>query len=440
MTPLDRRSRAAFLVASLLLTAGLAGCIGSDGDDAGFRLFVAAVGDGPASASIEAFEPDVATEGQAEALDVDASPVDLGELAANGQAVQVGSVTGINATADGATLRIAWLDVGEHNLTDVSVDLPVSFPVQPGVDATLTIDLDTTREEERLTFQSLVLERGDTRLDEFTRSDLHPEDREEIEPLPTPSIVATADGGNLTGPSFPVNQDINFTYTLPPGENASVRNVFWAFGDDSTAKGAAAQHAYRAPGFYRVTLILEGEQGQQATVSAALDAYFIKEGEGNVGAGTNGTGAVQDRDVKDHTVEIPKNFTNISLRLEQTASGGFCSENTTVENDTAGVNESAPTGGHCAPSNVHVELYNANDELLGKNTSEEDVKWINVTGLMAGGPWTVRVKGDQGAAVGYSYHVQAHYFGLCPEAGGLVGFDCPPAPEPMQQDNGTGLP
>lgn len=415
------------MLAPVLVTAALTGCIGSEEDPEqpnGFKLFVAASGEGPATMDIDSIRVDLNGSAQAEFLDVQAGNVDLGDLAANDRALLVASHGELSGTAKSARLSLSWLDLGSENLSATSLELPVSFTVGPEVEATVTLDLDETRSQGTPVAENLVVERSGTRLEAYTARQLNGTDRTEIPPLPTPTITTTADGGNRTGPSFLVNEQINFTYGLSEPTDATIRNVFWAFGDDSTGTGELAQHAYRSPGFYRVTVIVEGEHGQQATANTTLEAYIVRESEGNV-HGSGGLGAIDTRDVKDHTVEIPKSFTSLSFRLEQGPSGGACEDEQT---------------GECAPSNVHVELYNPSDELLGRNTTDAAVKWINITGLMSGGDWTVRVKGDTGVAIGYNFQLEAHYLGLCEDAGGLPGYDCPPAPEPLQQDGGLGLP
>lgn len=449
MTPLTRRAHLAFTLVPLLLTASLAGCIGNldDSDDSGddldpanvesFRAFLAAVGDGPATAHVAGIQVDMNTSGETVPLTVHQDRVDLGELSTSSQAALVASGAPPNGTAASTTITLDWLDVGDTNLSDVEIEIPTSFPVGDGIDATVTLDLDATRETGNATFDNLVVERGENRLKAVTRSQLDAPDRVEVPELPTPSIVATT-AANTTAPSFRVNEDINFTYELPE-TNATVRNVFWAFGDDSTATGEFVQHAYRTPGFYRVTLIVEGERGQQATAHTTLEASFATAGDGNVLAGTTGEGAVDTRDVKEHTIEIPGNFTSLTLRLTESPSAGFCSENTTVPE----ANETLPTGGECLPSSVHVEIESPDGEILGRNTTDADTKFINVSGLMTGGEWTLRVEGDMGVAMGYSYDLEAHYLGLCPEAGGPESLDgdagiaCPDAPEPLGEDEGT---
>lgn len=429
MSPLSDPQRTApstgfgalFLV-TLLIATSFTGCIGNDdgSEEAGFKLFVAAVGDAdPASAGIGAIRVSLEGGDATQQLTTQRSNVDLATLASNGTAVLVANGAGLNGTAQETIINLDYVSVGSTNETGVRVALDESYPVGEGIEATLTLDLDATADAGEARLHSYVVDQGSERLLEQTGSDLPRSgsgtDTTTIPPLPSPRIIATS-GTNDTAPSFVVNSDINFTYTLPPSE-ASVRQSFWSFGDDQTDTGEAVTHAYREPGLYRVRAILEGEQGQQSTGNGTIDAYLTIEGEGNVGVGTGGLGAIEGRDTKEHAFEIPGSFTSISVQTNQSPSGGLCQE------------------GQCAPSNVQFELYDPKGQLLAENSSDNEVKWLNVTGLLEGGEWTLRVKGDQGAAVGYSYEVEAHYLGLCEEEGGLPEFDCPAEPEPVSSDD-----
>lgn len=426
MTPLPAPTRGlegpwTLVIVATLLAAGTAGCIGDSDDDTdpasieGFKLFLAASGTEDATARLSSVTVDLNGSGS-RSLTSQNPLVDLGELARQDQAQLVANGSGIAGMVDRTIVSFDYLTVGSTNLTGAELSVPVQYPVGPRVEATVTLDLAATVEREEATLDNLVVERNGTRLKAITRSDLEGPDREEIPTLHKPAIRATS-ATNDTAPSFVVNSDVNFTYLLPPS-NATVENVFWSFGDGTTTTGPRVTHAYRSPGFYLVRVILEGQQGQQATANTTIDAYFRTEGEGNVGVGSTGLGAVEGRDTKNHTIDIPGNFTNLTVRLEQSPSGGLCQ------------------GGECAPSNVHVEIRNPQGELLARNASDADVKWMNVSGLMDGGSWELRVKGDQGAAVGYSFRIEAHYLGLCASAGGLSGFDCPPEPEPISEPGG----
>lgn len=425
MSPLSAPQRTApsgsfgaLFLATLLIAASFTGCIGNDdgSEEAGFKVFIAAVGEvDQASAGVGTIRVSLEGSDATQQLTTQRSNVDLVPLASNGTAVLVANGPGLNGTAQETVINLDYVSVGSVNETSVRVSLDEPHPVGESIEATLTVDLEATADAGEARLHSYTVDQGGQRLLEQTGSDLPRSgsgtNTTTIPPLPPPRIIATSDT-NDTAPSFVVNSDINFTYTLPPSE-ASVRQSFWAFGDDRTDTGQAVTHAYREPGLYRVRAILEGEQGQQSTGNATIDAYLTIEGEGNVGIGTGGLGAIEGRDTKNHTFEIPGNFTSISIRTNQSPSGGLCQ------------------GDECAPSNVHFELYDPNDQLLAENSSDNQVKWLNVSGLLDGGNWTLRVKGDEGAAVGYSFEVEAHYLGLCAEAGGLPEFDCPAEPEPV---------
>lgn len=410
LSPATPGAKLAILLVPLLLTAPFTGCIGDDAsnDQARFRVFLSAVGSpSPATARLADVGVTLEASNTTRFLDLTKQTVDLASLADSGKAVLVAEGRELNGTATRTLVRFDSLVLGERNLTQPRLELPVTHPVGPQVEVTITLDLNASAAAEAPRVASVVVERAGTELKAVAGSQIHEPEREPVPELPSPTIVATS-GSNATAPSFQINTDINFTYELPP-TNATVRNTFWAFGDDRTATGRNVTHAYRDPGFYLVRAILEGARGQQAMANTTIDAYLRIEGQGNVGVGTAGTGAIEGRDVKNHTFDVPGNFTSITVRLEQSSSGGVDG----------------------TPSNVHVELYNADDELLARNTSDSRVKWLNVSGLMKGGEWELRVKGDQGAAVGYSYAIEAHYLGLCAKAGGVHGFACDPAPEPV---------
>ncbi|MDX1611197.1 MAG: hypothetical protein R3185_02425, partial [Candidatus Thermoplasmatota archaeon] len=86
-------------------------------------------------------------------------------------------------------------------------------------------------------------------------------------------------------------------------------------------------------------------------------------------------------------------FTNLSLRFQQGSSAG--------QDD--------------APGNLLIELYDPEGTLVAENATSERVKFLNLTATedpLAGGEWVLRVKGDQGVAIGYSFDVEVHYLGL----------------------------
>lgn len=420
------------MIAALLLTASFTGCIGflddedplPDEEDPSARLFVSAVHENETlstavldSASI-AFDGDTAPA----PFRLTSSDVDLGELSSNGTAILVGST---NATGDVASITVQFDDVTVDgaSFTDQRVTVPVAFPLEEeaGIDVTLTLDLETTLEQEEAAFANLVVHDGDERIETVTRADLEP--REEPPELPRPTIHAIGPDGNNTGPSFETNDEITFTYQIPEDTDATVENVFWSFGDDNTGQGENATHAYRAPGFYQTTVILEGERGQQAIGTLDIDAYHLVSDNDNIGAGTGGLGGVEDRDVKEHTFDVPLNATNITATLTQHPSGGACAE------------EEEPEVNECAPSNLHIELYNPDGDKVAQDTSDEENKTASVTGLLGEGEWTLRVLGDQGFAIGYDYTLQASFNGLCEDAGGLPGYECGEPPEPIEEDD-----
>lgn len=388
------------------------GVLGDDDPEASLYVGAAETDAASATASLAGASVTLANTSETVAFDLERTSYDLAALAANGTAQLAGSSPEVQGDIRDVTLVFDELVVDGEPVNGTQLSVPMETTVTPTTTLTVTLDLDATAQTGEPTLRQAVAERGGEVVETVTGAEL--EEPEEPPELATPTIVATAEGGNVTGPSFAVNQDINFTYQLPSTNEATVDDVFWSFGDQSTATGPLVEHAYRAPGFYRVTLVLEGEQGQQATATTAIDAYHTEEGDGNVGAGTGGEALIQDRDVREHNVSIAENFTSVNIRVDATPSGGFCAD----ENDTSS----------CAPSNVHVEWESPDGTIVAENTTDDQVKWINVTGLMDQGEWTLRVKGDQGAAVGYSYMVKAHFFGLCAERGGLEGFGCPGEP------------
>lgn len=405
----------ALLAGAALLLAPTSGCMGllDEDEEPRAQLFLGATpADGDATARLASAS--VALNGSENvSFDVEGTTHDLAQLAAEESVELAATAPVVEGKVSELQLVFDQLEVGGTSLAGAQLDVPIEANFTGQTTLTVTLDLDATTEEGEPVLRQAVAEEEGEITDTVTRAEL--EEPEEPPTLATPSIAATADGGNLTAPSFPVNEEISFGYTLPSSNEATVEDAFWSFGDDGTATGEAVQHAYRSAGFYRVTLVLEGASGQQVTAQADVEAYLVQEGEGNVGAGTGGEALVEDRDVSDHDVEMPENFTSVSIRLETTPSGNFCTGNDTGEEE-------------CAPSNVHVEWLDRDGELVGKNTSDEQVKWINVTGLMDAGTWTLRVKGDQGAAVGYSFEVESHYLGLCAERGGLEGYGCPGEP------------
>lgn len=438
MTPLDRSPLLLATAIILIATVGLSGCLsGLGGEDAdqGAQLFLGASSDEDHDATASLAAASLSADGGAEAvaLDVRDAEHDLSQLSADGTVAlaATGPATTLNATK--VTLTFNAFTIDDTDLSGQSLEVPVTFPADPEVDVTVTLDLDQSLEDEAPVLDQLVVERGDTILESVTASEL--EERDPPPEIPPPTIVATADGGNVTGPSFLVNEQVNVTYQLPTDTEATVENVFWSFGDGSTATGPEASNAYRAPGFYQVTVVVEGERGQQATGRTVVDAYLVEEGEGSVGAGTGGEGAVDRRDVQTHSVDMPENFTSVSIQLREGPSADYCSEDEQIQDNDTGVNETVPGADECAPSNLHVEWYDPDGTLIGENTTDADRKWINVTGLMASGEWTLQVKGDQGANVGYTFEVETHYLGLCQESGGLDGYACPDEPAAVESSD-----
>lgn len=417
MTPLDRSTFLLATTISILAVAALSGCLsglgGEDADDEGARLFIGASSEEETTATAKLDSASLVVDDQAEplAFELRDAEHDLGALSADGTVALAGSGPATAANATEASLTFETLTIDGTEISSSTLTVPASFPVGPEIDVTVTLDLDQSLEQDQPVLDQLVVERGDTVLETVTASDL--EERDPPPEIPPPRIVATADGGNVTGPSFLVNEQVNFTYELTAETEATVANVFWSFGDESTATGPEAENAYRAPGFYQVTVVLEGERGQQTTARTVVDAYLVQDGEGSVSAGTGGEGAVDRRDVQTHSLDMPENFTSVSIELREGPSADLCSDEL----------------GDCAPSNLYVEWLDPEGNLIGTNTTEADVKWINVTGLMSSGEWTLRVKGDQGANVGYTFRVESHYLGLCAERGGLEGYACPAEPE-----------
>ncbi len=424
MTPLDRSARLTTLVASLLLTASFAGCVGlpgADGDrdeDEHARLYVSAVQDDPedGTATIDAATVTLAEASAPEVLELTRTEIELRPLVEDSTA-QLVATTPARGNATNLTVSFEEITLGDATVAGAELQLPAQFPLRPGLDMTLTLDLDETLDREEPTLDSLVVQDGTETLETVTRSQLEP--REDPPELPTPTVHTASDGGNNTGPSFLVNEDITFTYSIPDSE-ANVSNAYWAFGDDDTAQGHEATHAYRAPGFYEATLVLEGDRGQQSVTSTAIDAYMVEEGTDNVGVGTGGSGLIEDRDSKVHTVEVPGAFTEIRADVTHTPSAGLCDPE---------------TGDQCAPSNVHIELYTPDGDKVAEDTSSDENKTLHVTGLLQEGAWELRVLGDQGAAVGYDYRIQANFYGLCADEGGLPGFDCGDPPEAIDDED-----
>ncbi len=406
------------MMALLLLTASLAGCIGflddeeppAEVEDPSARLFVSALHENASTADAVIDAASIGFEGETQPapFQLVGSEVDLGELSMNGTAVMAG-FTNATGTVYSVTVQFEEITIDDATFTDQKLTVPVTFPLEAEatIDITLTVDLDETRDQEQATLANLVVHDGDERIETVTASDLQP--REEAPELPKPTIHASSQGGNNTGPSFQTNEDITFTYEIPEDTEATVQNVFWSFGDDNSGQGENVTHAYRAPGFYQTTVILEGERGQQAIGTLDIDAYLLVSDTDNIGVGTGGLGAVDDRDVKEHTFEVPLNATTITATLSQS------------ESDT--------------PSNVHIELYNPDGEKLAEDTSDEQDKTIEVTGMLAQGEWTLRVLGDQGFAVGYDYTLQASFNELCQDAGGLPGYECHDPPEPLEDED-----
>ncbi len=444
MTLLTRSKRSVtWLFALALLTVPLAGCLDSDDSDddpgapgpEGFKVFLAALGDAPgnATATVTGAEVTMNATNGAEILNVHAGTLDLAELSSSGQAILVASKGSVDGEVRETTLRFANFSAGNGTLGSATLSIPTTYDAGEDVEVTVTLDLEASADEGDVRFDNLVAERDGTRIHSITRTELEAsgQGREELPPLPTPLIGMSAaeEHSNDTAPSFHVNDAIQFAATLPEGTDATVREVFWSFGDGTTKTGQATEHTFRAPGLYLVQAILEGERGRQVRANTTVDIYVTFEDEGNVGVGTMGSGVLGDdagnRDVKDHPFELTQNITNLTLFLVDSPSGGICAPDETGSSD-------------CAPGNVFVELYDPNGELLGEDRSDQDRKYINVTGLMDAGTWTVRVKGDEGAAVGYRFDIEAHFLGLCEEFGGPATVqDCPDRPQPVEASGST---
>lgn len=392
----------------LLLATSLAGCIGDDtsdeetADDA-FSVFLAASGTASeATATVEGLAVTLADTQGTQFLNLDTEAFDLAQLASSEQALLAATSTDLDADVTETIVVFKSLEVGDVTISDTRLAVPLNYTAGPGTEATLTLDLDEIQETDQPALDHLIIERNGTTQASITGGELGEAPREQVPELAQPTIVATAAEGNDTAPSFGVNVDIDFSIDIEETQDAQVREVFWQFSDGTTTAGEEITHAFRTAGLHNVTAIVEGNRGQQAFDTATVDVYWTTEGEGNIGVGTGGAGLLDGRDVKNHTLKIPGPFTDVSLRFEASDSGG-------VEG---------------APSNLHIELYDPDGELLADNTTDSKIKFINTTTSgqdpFPNGTWELRVKGDSGAAVGYSYDVEVHYLRLVCGVDGTV--------------------
>ncbi len=397
---------------ALLLAGSLAGCIGDD-DSGGdtpaedtFRVFLAASGTASqASATVDNIAVALTETQGTQFIDTETSEFDLASLASSEQALLAASSADLNASVSETIVVFQALEVGNRSLSDVRLAVPLNYTAGPSTEVTVTLDLEKIQATGEPALDNMIVERGGQVTTSVTGQELEGPSRQEIPELAEPTIEATAAEGNDTAPSFGVNVDIDFTIDIDQREGAEVREVFWRFSDGTTTAGVEVTHAFRSAGLHNVTAIVEGSRGQQAFASGAVDIYWTTEGEGNIGLGTGGAGLLEGRDVKNHTLKIPGPFSNLSLRFEASDSGGVSG----------------------APSNVHIELYEPEGELLASNTTSSKVKYINNTTSgedpFPNGSWELRVKGDQGAAVGYSYQMEVHYLRLlCGVAGNATAL------------------
>lgn len=392
----------------LLPAASLAGCIGDDADDGpapedSFQVFLAASGEAsPASATVEGIAVKLADTQGTQFLTLDTTTFDLASLASSEQALLAAVSTDVDAEVLETIVVFERLEVGNRSITDARLTVPLNYSASPGTEATVTLDLDEVQASGQPALAHLIVERDGSTVASITGSQLDDVPRQEIPELATPTLVATAAEGNDTAPSFGVNVDISLTVDIEEREGAEVREVFWRFSDGTTTAGEEITHAFRSAGLHNVTAIVEGTRGQQVTASGSLDIYWTTSGEGNIGLGTGGAGLIEGRDVKNHTLKIPGPFANLTLAFEASSSGG-------VEG---------------APGNVHIELYDPAGELAAENKTDDRVKFINLTTTgedpFTNGTWELKVKGDQGAAVGYDYDLEVHYLRLICGTDGVV--------------------
>ncbi len=388
------------------MATSLAGCIGDDtsddemADDA-FSVFLAASGAASeATATVEGVAVTLADTQGTQFLTLDTEAFDLAQLASSEQALLAATSTDLDAGVTETIVVFRTLTVGDVTISDTRLAVPLNYTAGPSTEATLTLDLDEIQATGQPALDHLIVERNGTTQASITGSELGETPREQVPDLGRPTIVATAAEGNDTAPSFGVNVDIDFSIDIEETQDAQVREVFWQFSDGTTTAGEEITHAFRTAGLHNVTAIVEGNRGQQAFDTATVDVYWTTEGEGNIGVGTGGAGLLEGRDVKNHTLKIPGPFADLSLRFESSPSGGLCADQV----------------GECTPANIHIELYEPDGELLAENTSDSQVKFINNTTSgedpFSNGTWELRVKGDSGAAVGYSYDVEVHYLRL----------------------------
>lgn len=390
-----------WLAIVLLVATSLAGCIGDDTTDGEtstedtFSVFLAASGTASeATATVEGVAVTLADTQGNQFLGLDTETFDLAELASSEQALLAATSTDLDTNATTTIVVFESLEVGNRSLTDTRLEVPLDYTAGPGTEVTVTLDLDEIQNTGQPALDHLIVERDGQTVDSITGSELEEDPRQQVPELAQPTIVATAAEGNDTAPSFGVNVDIDFSIDIEETQDAQVREVFWQFSDGTTTAGEEVTHAFRTAGLHNVTAIVEGNRGQQAFDTATVDVYWTTEGDGNIGVGTGGSGLLDGRDVKNHTLEIPGPFADLSLRFEASDSGGLDG----------------------APSNLHIELYDPDSDLLAENTTDSKVKFINNTTSggdpFSNGTWELRVKGDSGAAVGYSYDMEVHYLRL----------------------------
>lgn len=390
-----------WLAIVLLVATSLAGCIGDDTTDGEtsnedtFSVFLAASGTASeATATVEGVAVTLADTQGTQFLDLDTEAFDLAELASSEQALLAATSTDLDTNVTETIVVFERLEVGNRTLTDTRMEVPLAYIASPGTEVTVTLDLDKIQDTGQPALDHLIVERDGQTQESVTGSELEGSPVQEVPELAEPTIVATAAEGNDTAPSFGVNVEVDFTIDIEETQDAQVREVFWQFSDGTTTAGEEITHAFRTAGLHNVTAIVEGNRGQQAFTQASVDVYWTTEGEGNIGLGTGGSGLLEGRDVKNHSLKVPGPFANLSLRFEASDSGGLDG----------------------APSNLHIELYDPARELFAENTTDSRIKYINNTTTgedpFPNGTWELRVKGDSGAAVGYSYLLEVHYLRL----------------------------
>lgn len=404
----------ALLLAVVLMAGPLAGCLGDDGEtdgnepslpQDGFKVFLAALGaTGPATARLD--NVGVAVGDATQFLQTSNETFDLADLSDSGQALLVAAEEGVSGTVTNTVLVFAYLDVGTENLTNARLEVPFEYPADEEVEVTVTLDVNATAAAGAPRLANLVADRGTERIAQVTGAELGLDEREELPPLPKPRVVARAAGGNDTAPSFEVNAPIAFSFELPGVAPGDIREVFWTFSDGTTTTGLEVEHTFRQAGPATASVVVEAARGQQTRNGTALDIYWTTSGEGNIAIGSGGADAVEGRDFKLEPLDVPGPLTAISVRVTSGPSGNLCE---------------GPLG--CAPSNLFIELMDPEGNSLGANTTDADVKYVNVTQALPGGEFVLKVSGDEGAAVGYRFFAEAHYIGLCPGAGNATAAE-----------------